>query len=97
MLTIGMFRSGRLVAEDLALRVVVTMTGTATYLNPDAPGHAVVRGDDRVVQGVRETAPGHEVEPDTRSLIRLESFPRYSPPTFRQRLPRRNASVSQSR
>ena len=51
-------------ASDLALRDAASMTGTAMFLNSGAPGLiiAVVRGDDTVVAGYGETAPGSKVE-----------------------------------
>ncbi|KWV52963.1 beta-lactam-binding protein [Bradyrhizobium macuxiense] len=75
MLAVAALCSGQAAAEDLALRDAVTMTGTAMFLNSGAPGLvlAVVRGDDSVVQGYGETAPGNKVEPDGRSIIRLGS------------------------
>lgn len=62
-------------ASDLALRDAASMTGTAMFLNSGAPGLiiAVVRGDDTVVAGYGETAPGSKVEPDGRSIVRLGS------------------------
>lgn len=62
-------------AADLALRDAVAMTGTAMFLNAGAPGLiiAVVRGDESVVTGYGETAPGSKVEPDGRSIVRLGS------------------------
>ncbi|PPQ16415.1 D-alanyl-D-alanine-carboxypeptidase/endopeptidase AmpH [Bradyrhizobium sp. AC87j1] len=62
-------------AEDLALHDAVSMTGVAMFLNSGAPGLivAVVRGDDSVVQGYGETAPGSKVEPDGKSIVRLGS------------------------
>ncbi|MDH2384435.1 D-alanyl-D-alanine-carboxypeptidase/endopeptidase AmpH [Bradyrhizobium sp. CER78] len=76
MLAMVVLCSGQAAAEDLALRDAVTMTGTAMFLNSGAPGLvlAVVRGDDSIVQGYGETAPGDKLEPDGRSIIRLGSI-----------------------
>lgn len=76
MLAMLIFGPERAPAEDLALQDAVTMTGTAMFLNSSAPGLilAVVRGDNSVVQGYGETAPGSKVEPDGRSIIRLGSI-----------------------
>lgn len=62
-------------ASDLALRDAAAMAGTAMFLNAGAPGLviAVVRGDESVVAGYGETAPGSKVEPDGRSIVRLGS------------------------
>ncbi len=62
-------------ASDLALRDAAAMAGSAMFLNAGAPGLviAVVRGDDSVVAGYGETAPGSKVEPDGRSIVRLGS------------------------
>ncbi|WP_247311594.1 D-alanyl-D-alanine-carboxypeptidase/endopeptidase AmpH [Bradyrhizobium sp. 141] len=76
MLAMLIYGPARAPAEDLALQDAVTMTGTAMFLNSSAPGLilAVVHGDDSVVQGYGETAPGSKVEPDGRSIIRLGSI-----------------------
>lgn len=62
-------------ATDLALQDSVSMAGMQLYLNAGAPGLiiAVVRGDDVVIQGYGETAPGNGVEPDAQSIFRLGS------------------------
>ncbi|MBO9354747.1 D-alanyl-D-alanine-carboxypeptidase/endopeptidase AmpH [Bordetella petrii] len=62
-------------AADLALEDAVSMAGMQLYLNAGAPGLiiAVVRGDDTVIQGYGETAPGSSVEPDENSIFRIAS------------------------
>lgn len=62
-------------ATDLALQDAVSMAGMQLHLSAGAPGLliAVVRGNDSVVQGYGETAPGSGVEPDGRSIFRLAS------------------------
>lgn len=62
-------------ASDLALRDAASMAGTAMFFNSGAPGLiiAVIRGDDSIVAGYGETAPGSKVEPDGKSIIRLGS------------------------
>lgn len=62
-------------AADLALEDAVSMAGMQLYLNAGAPGLiiAVVRGDDVVIQGYGETAPGSGVEPDENSIFRIAS------------------------
>lgn len=62
-------------ATDLALQDAVSMAGMQLYLNAGAPALiiAVVRGDDVVIQGYGETAPGNGVEPDEHSIFRIAS------------------------
>ncbi|CAB3896205.1 D-alanyl-D-alanine-carboxypeptidase/endopeptidaseAmpH [Achromobacter anxifer] len=62
-------------ATDLALQDAVSMAGMQLYLNSGAPGLiiAAVRGDEVVIQGYGETAPGSGVEPDGRSIFRIAS------------------------
>lgn len=62
-------------AEDLALRDAASMAGVAMFLNARAPGLvlAVVRGQDSIVAGYGETAPGSGKEPDGRSIVRIGS------------------------
>ncbi|HCW16910.1 MAG TPA: D-alanyl-D-alanine-carboxypeptidase/endopeptidase AmpH, partial [Achromobacter sp.] len=62
-------------AADLALQDAVSMAGMQLYLNAGAPAViiAVVRGDDVVIQGYGETAPGNGVEPDANSIFRIAS------------------------
>lgn len=62
-------------AEDLALREAASMTGVAMFLNARAPGLilAIVRGEDSVIAGYGETAPGNGKEPDGRSIVRVGS------------------------
>jgi CubicO group peptidase (beta-lactamase class C family) len=62
-------------AADLALQDSVSMAGMQLYLNAGAPGLiiVVVRGEDVVIQGYGETAPGNGVEPDAQSIFRLGS------------------------
>ena len=62
-------------ATDMALDNAVSMAGMQLYLNAGAPGLiiAVVRGDDVVIQGYGETAPGSGVEPDENSIFRIAS------------------------
>ena len=62
-------------ATDLALQDAVSMAGMQLYLNAGAPAViiAAVRGDDVVVQGYGETAPGSGVEPDGQSIFRIAS------------------------
>lgn len=62
-------------AADLALQDAVSMAGMQLYLNSGAPAViiAVVRGDDVVIQGYGETAPGNGVEPDANSIFRIAS------------------------
>ncbi|WP_407520235.1 D-alanyl-D-alanine-carboxypeptidase/endopeptidase AmpH [Methylobacterium oryzisoli] len=66
---------GPAAASDLALRDAASMTGMALHLDSGAPGLilAVVRGDDSLVLGYGETAPGSGVQPDARSIVRLGS------------------------
>ncbi|WP_454675998.1 D-alanyl-D-alanine-carboxypeptidase/endopeptidase AmpH [Achromobacter marplatensis] len=62
-------------ATDLALQDAVSMAGMQLYLNSGAPAViiAVVRGDQVVIQGYGETAPGNGVEPDANSIFRIAS------------------------
>lgn len=62
-------------AADLALQDAVSMAGMQLYLDAGAPGLiiAAVRGDEVVIQGYGETAPGSGVEPDGRSIFRIAS------------------------
>src|SRR3546814_12018023 len=62
-------------AADLALTEAVTMAGMQLFLDSGAPGIVigVVRGDDTVIQGYGETAPGSDVEPNEHSIFRLAS------------------------
>lgn len=62
-------------ATDLALQDSVSMAGMQLYLNSGAPGLiiAVVRGDEIVIQGYGETAPGNGIEPDKNSIFRIAS------------------------
>ena len=62
-------------AADLALTEAVTMAGMQIFLDSGAPGIVigVVQGDDIVIQGFGETAPGSGVEPDKHSIFRLAS------------------------
>ncbi|MGH8816934.1 MAG: D-alanyl-D-alanine-carboxypeptidase/endopeptidase AmpH, partial [Achromobacter pestifer] len=62
-------------ATDLALQDSVSMAGMQLFLNGGAPGLliAVVRGDDVVIQGYGETAPGNGIEPDKHSVFRIGS------------------------
>lgn len=63
-------------AEDLALKDAVSMTGMALFLSSGAPALtiAVVRGDESIVQGFGETAPGNDIEPNSKSVFRLGSI-----------------------
>lgn len=67
--------AGHAQAADLALQDAVSMAGMQMYLNGGAPGLiiAAVRGNDVVVQGYGETAPGSGVEPDGKSIFRIAS------------------------
>ncbi|AYD65127.1 D-alanyl-D-alanine-carboxypeptidase/endopeptidase AmpH [Achromobacter spanius] len=62
-------------AADPALQDAVSMAGMQLYLNSGAPAViiAVVRGDEVVIQGYGETAPGNGVEPDEHSVFRIAS------------------------
>jgi D-alanyl-D-alanine-carboxypeptidase/D-alanyl-D-alanine-endopeptidase len=62
-------------AEDLALRDAVSMAGVGMFLNARAPGLilAVVHGEDSVIAGYGEIAPGSGKEPDGRSIVRVGS------------------------
>ncbi len=62
-------------AADMALENAVSMAGMQLYLNAGAPGLVivVVHGDDVVIQGYGETAPGSGVEPDENSIFRIAS------------------------
>lgn len=62
-------------ADDLALTEAVTMAGMQLFLDSGAPGIVIgaVRGDDMVIQGYGETAPGSGIEPNERSIFRLAS------------------------
>ncbi|AEC19452.1 beta-lactam binding protein AmpH [Pusillimonas sp. T7-7] len=62
-------------AADLALTEAVSMAGMQLFLDSGAPGIVigVVRGDDTVIQGYGETAPGSDVEPNEHSIFRLAS------------------------
>ena len=67
-------------AADLALQDAVSMAGMQLYLNSGAPAViiAVVRGDQVVIQGYGETAPGNGVEPDANSIFRIASVSKLS-------------------
>lgn len=62
-------------ATDLALQDAVSMAGMQLYLNSGAPALiiAAVRGNEVVIQGYGETAPGSGVEPDAQSIFRIAS------------------------
>ena len=62
-------------AEDLALRDAVSMAGVGMFLNARAPGLilAVVHGEDSLIAGYGEIAPGSGKEPDGRSIVRVGS------------------------
>ncbi|SFV17198.1 D-alanyl-D-alanine-carboxypeptidase / D-alanyl-D-alanine-endopeptidase [Methylobacterium sp. 174MFSha1.1] len=66
---------GQAAAADLALREAAALAGMAMYLDSGAPGLvlAVLRGDESLVLGFGETAPGSGIEPDGRSIVRLGS------------------------
>lgn len=63
-------------ADDLALRDAASFAGVEMFLNSRAPGLvlAVVAGDESVVLGYGETAPGNGIEPDGRSIVRIGSL-----------------------
>ncbi|MDX3807592.1 D-alanyl-D-alanine-carboxypeptidase/endopeptidase AmpH [Bosea thiooxidans] len=65
----------RVEADDLALRDAASMAGVGMFLNARAPGLilAVVRGEDSVIAGYGEIAPGSGKEPDGRSIVRVGS------------------------
>ena len=62
-------------ATDLALQDAVSMAGMQLYLDSGAPALIItaVRGDEVVIQGYGETAPGSGVEPDAQSIFRIAS------------------------
>lgn len=62
-------------ATDLALQDAVSMAGMQLYLDSGAPALiiAAVRGNDVVIQGYGETAPGSGVEPNAQSIFRIAS------------------------
>ncbi|WP_287748851.1 D-alanyl-D-alanine-carboxypeptidase/endopeptidase AmpH [Methylobacterium sp.] len=66
---------GQAAASDLALRDAASLAGMAMYLDSGAPGLvlAVLHGDESLVLGFGETAPGSGIEPDGRSIVRLGS------------------------
>jgi D-alanyl-D-alanine-carboxypeptidase/D-alanyl-D-alanine-endopeptidase len=63
-------------AADPVLAQATDLAGLVMFLESGAPGMvlAVVRGDDEIVRGFGETAPGSKQEPNGKSLLRLNSI-----------------------
>ena len=62
-------------AEDPVLAEATDLGGFVMFLESHAPGMVlvVVRGDEQIVRGFGETAPGSKQEPNGKTLIRLNS------------------------
>src|SRR5271156_5540234 len=63
-------------AADPVLAQATDLAGLVMFLESGAPGMVlvVVRGDEQVVRGFGETAPGSKQEPNGKSLLRLNSI-----------------------
>src|SRR5260370_32124833 len=63
-------------AADIVLKDAASMAGAVMWLSSGAPGLvlAVVRGEESVVLGYGETAPGSQGAPARRSLVRMGSI-----------------------
>ena len=63
-------------AADPVLAQATDLGGLVMFLESGAPGMVlvVVRGDDEIVRGFGETAPGSKQEPNGKSLLRLNSI-----------------------
>src|SRR5262249_1682560 len=63
-------------AADAVLDAATDLPGTVMFMESHSPGMvlAVVRGDQQIIRGYGETAPGNKQEPDGNSLVRLNSI-----------------------
>ena len=64
-------------AADPVLAQATDLAGLVMFLESGAPGMVLVavRGDDEIVRGFGETAPGSKQEPNGKSLLRLNALP----------------------